>query len=131
MFHRRLKNSHNSADQRWRDNISLAEGVDLQYHVYLFSSREYGWSKIGISKRVESRLKESFSSLPFSVELITSVPVANSKRGAQKVEKNLHKYFSSRHIRGEWFTMIELEEFKKALELFNASIVEVSRGLLV
>ena len=56
--------------------------------------------KIGISKQPQKRLVE-FTKLPYPIEKICIEKVLNYK----EVEKQLHKKFSTKRKRGEWFSL--------------------------
>lgn len=76
----------------------------MSYNVYLISANidDIKLYKIGFTKRnVEDRVREfkTGNCLELNIEY-----VFNSKWGT-KIEKKLHKLFSSKKISGEWFSL--------------------------
>ena len=76
--------------------------------IYLIKCDEY--YKIGISSLPEERVKNIQTSNPHRVELIYKKDVI-SNRGFEKL---LHKKYSSKRIRNEWFKL-SLEDIKKII----------------
>lgn len=75
--------------------------------------------KIGISKDPENR-RWCLDCGPIPVVLVQSQEVSN----ARDLEAELHRYFSSRRVRGEWFE-ISLDELLPIYEAFvTMSIVD-------
>jgi hypothetical protein len=84
--------------------------------VYLMFDTTNGYCKIGISYNPEYREKTLQSEKP-TIELITSkkYPI---RIIAESIEKALHKSFSEKRIRGEWFDLTEkdIEYIKETLK---------------
>jgi hypothetical protein len=98
--------------ERWgklRQVVPL-EDNQKKHSVYLFGNTEHGWYKIGMSINPEQRL-ENFGGLPFEIKLIASVITFENPYMARLVERKLHKVYSYAHIRGEWFSTIETNDF--------------------
>lgn len=70
--------------------------------VYLIRCGSRGPIKIGIAKNVESRLSSLQTANPYELSLIAKVK-CDSRRHALEMETRLHKVFSQKRIRGEWF----------------------------
>ena len=69
--------------------------------------KEYGFVKIGKSKRVEERFMELQVGCPFDLYLFHAF-----QNKGHYLEKLLHEKWSQYHIRGEWFRIEgDLEEF--------------------
>jgi hypothetical protein len=78
---------------------------------YLYLIKQEGYFKIGISKTPARRLAVLQASTPFDVEIVLLIPI---KINAVVVEKQLHDYFSGKHIRGEWYALTDVDcEFIK------------------
>jgi hypothetical protein len=68
-------------------------------YVYLIGSPEFGWYKIGKSRRPNIRVKELGILLPFEIETI-GVWCANDY---SYLEVMLHEKYRGQRINGEWF----------------------------
>jgi hypothetical protein len=68
--------------------------------VYIIGSPD-GYCKIGRAKVLDSRLKQIALQLPFKVELIHSIAVADPIQA----ERVLHRRFADRRMNGEWFAL--------------------------
>ena len=77
--------------------------------VYMLSSLDGKWQKIGMSSSPNRRLTEL--NVPFDLMLVYHIPVEN----ARTVETKLHAHFGDRYVKGEWFTGIGREEFVNAV----------------
>jgi hypothetical protein len=66
--------------------------------VYLIKDISTNYTKIGITKCVQSRIKALKTANP-SVSLFYSHPAE------QKAEKELHKIFKEQNVSGEWFNL--------------------------
>jgi len=71
-----------------------------------------GYYKIGVSKRPRKRIKKLQNGCP--KQLVLWAKVRCSWLG-DSVETDLHKQFSERHVRNEWFDLSE-EEITEAIE---------------
>ncbi|MDP3940647.1 MAG: GIY-YIG nuclease family protein [Deltaproteobacteria bacterium] len=83
---RPLMKSHKLARARPRKNV-----------VYFLRCGDF--IKIGWSKEFGRRIKALSTSSPYDIELITTID------GSPKLERELHKRFSSHHHRNEWFRL--------------------------
>ena len=70
--------------------------------------------KIGYAKDVEKRMVELQVGCPFTLSLIFKLP-AKSERHAQALEAWFHDRWFRRHIRGEWFKTIKLEQIHTSI----------------
>jgi len=93
------------------------------YKVYLISAgRDEKRYKIGYTKRtVWDRLKEIKTSNSDNLEILD---VFESKYGT-KIERVLHRKYSSRKIENEWFRLTENEasQFKKDCQMIHDNFI--------
>lgn len=82
--------------EKWKE-ISVSK-IENDGYVYLVKLDKY--YKIGVSISPDSRLQE-FTLLPYPLEYICIEKVNNFKQ----VEKDLHKLYSQKRVRGEWFLL--------------------------
>ena len=68
--------------------------------VYLISSKN-GLTKIGIAKDVQSRLSSLNTASPIELSLLFYF----NPKNARKAEEELHKRFSIKRVKGEWFNL--------------------------
>ena len=88
--------------------------------VYLIGSSE-GYCKIGVANNTASRLAQLDSTkLPFELTLLADCDAGDA---ARQVESKLHRYFKSRHVRGEWFRMVPVEEFLNKAKQYTEGYV--------
>lgn len=81
--------------------------------VYLIGNTIY--CKIGIACNPKLRVDALDSpKLPFSIELLAEYDAGSD---AYAVEQALHKKFSSKHLRGEWFSHIVPNRFSTVAKL--------------
>ena len=86
-------------------------------YIYFIRSGVRGPIKIGIAKNVDKRLSDLQCANPYELSLITKVK-CDSRRHALYLEKRLHKMFSHKHLRGEWFNgNIQLKKADEFLSL--------------
>ena len=78
---------------------------DAECYVYLMHDTTNGFYKIGISNKPEYRERTLQSEKP-TIELIRAKQYP-SRDIAEAIESSLHKVFSSKRIRGEWFSLDE------------------------
>jgi hypothetical protein len=72
---------------------------DKDRYLYLISGG--GLIKIGIADDVQKRIKTLNLASPVPLELVASFFVSN----AMSVEGELHRHFSDKRVRGEWFDL--------------------------
>lgn len=85
---------------------------DLEY-VYLIKC--YSWTKIGVSKDVDRRLRNIDSpKLPQEPFIIAH----KETRDAYSLESEIHEEFFSENTRGEWFS-VNLENIEKIISKFG------------
>lgn len=77
-------------------------------YVYLIRCSENNFYKIGISKNVETRLKQIQTTSPDKVFIVHKYESSY----ASKIEKALHNFFKSYHRNNEWFELSLTEELK-------------------
>lgn len=93
------------------ENIVDIEWDDPKYYVYLISDGKY--IKIGITKDLQTRLRELQVANPNQLELICAIPL-KSEKDARDLEERLHHEYDEFYIRGEWFDIlkhIDIQEF--------------------
>lgn len=85
--------------------------VKLNGYVYLMVDNRNGLTKIGFSKYPEYREKTLQSEVP-DIEMIFY------EKGSIKIEKEIHKAYEYKRVRGEWFNlnMDDIEEIKNFLK---------------
>ena len=66
--------------------------------------------KIGVAKTINKRIESLQTGNPEEIFLIVAFR-ANSTAHAYQLESNLHKFFASDRIRGEWFRSVNLKKF--------------------
>jgi hypothetical protein len=90
-------------------------------YIYIIKS-DFGW-KIGKATDFESR----FSSIQTSSPVKLILERVFSVNDFDNAEKNLHKLFKEKHIRGEWFNLDikDLDHIKNYLKYNNYLIMEV------
>lgn len=93
------------------------------HFVYLIGNRSLNYYKIGYARNVERRMVAL--NTPFSIELFKKAWTA-SRWGAQVVEKQLHRLFKDKHLRGEWFHDIDVEIFLSCAEFIAAGRVDLA-----
>lgn len=90
--------------------------LDHTPSVYLIGNKKYNFLKIGKSDKPWMRLSALNSpQLPFPIEMLALIKVGNSDSW---IENQLHKAFSKKRLRGEWFHSITAKQFtRKTKEL--------------
>lgn len=86
------------------DSASMAQDTsrnnDRRGFVYLVRNRDSGHVKIGWTRRhPDERMQEIQTSQDDELQLEGCVPATPT------LESNLHRYFRSMHVRGEWFDL--------------------------
>ena len=71
--------------------------------VYFVADRENNHIKIGVSTRLERRLKQLQTANAYPLELMGWIVTEN----AYKAEAALHQKYRSQHVRGEWFAITQ------------------------
>lgn len=83
--------------------ISILPMLTPRMWVYLIAEEfDGGAVKIGISNNVEARIRDLQVGNPNDLTLYAAIGV-KTRLVAQYLEKELHKHFGERHLRGEWF----------------------------
>ncbi|HDX9630885.1 TPA: GIY-YIG nuclease family protein [Bacillus cereus] len=80
--------------------LAFHENANAKF-VYLIIEKLYGAIKIGSTKKLDQRLMQFGVKLPFDIKI---VHIIYSENG-DITEKLLHKYFSSKRLNGEWFSL--------------------------
>ena len=71
-------------------------------YIYFIRMDLRGPIKIGVAKNVEKRLADLQCASPYDLSLITKVE-CGSRRRAYELERQLHKMYGYKRMRGEWF----------------------------
>ena len=110
---KRKKLGMNQLDENWEE-IGTTKIKDASY-LYLMKDFNTGYYKIGISNSPEYREKTLQSEKP-TIEMICNKKYV-SRRMAASFEQALHKTFSEKRVRGEWFELNQndVEEIKSTL----------------
>ena len=93
--------------------------------IYLvgFAHKGEEFLKIGIAKDIKKRLMLLDSPLlPFPLRLLAEYDAGSS---ARLVEKNLHRVFKGKHMRGEWFLNVTSMEFLEYCRLLHKNLLSV------
>lgn len=78
-------------------------------YLYAISSEE-GWTKFGVSKDPEGRLRTLQTANPVPLHLMHTEAFSTPEL-ARRAEKNVHRFLSASRGRGEWFSVnIELAQ---------------------
>lgn len=86
------------------DPVVLRDGLDRSgfvYVIYLDDSAGERFYKIGMSETFSSRFSAHQCASPFQICVACAYFVGNMRME----ERELHREFSSRHVRGEWFRL--------------------------
>lgn len=96
--------------------------------VYVISTMDLKYIKIGSSKSFKQRLSNIQSGCPFPLTLYLSMRTPNYK----KIEIELHKIMNDCHLRGEWFkpTVAQIDFLSDYFALTNKHISEIKHALL-
>jgi len=80
--------------------------------VYAIRSRDTGLIKLGMSRDPKRRLRDLSTASSSELELLWS------HGGGLSLEAFLHRYFTARHVRGEWFDFTDVD----AVALLNHAV---------
>ena len=86
---------------------SLEEISDESVHVYLMYDESTNLYKIGVSNNPKYREKTLQGEIP-KIKTIVSREFKDRKLSLI-MEKTLHDYFKTKHVRGEWFDLNEYD----------------------
>lgn len=90
------------------------DGAELDSKVYALYSSETGLTKIGVTRRLDKRIKEISGMSPDSLEVI------KTWSGGQKDEAGLHYRYRKFRSHGEWFALpLDIRETLAALETLD------------
>ena len=82
-------------------------------YIYLVQAGYTGPIKIGLAKNVNKRMAELQVGNHMDLKLIAAIGPFN-RSIAEQIEKQLHKKFKHKHVRGEWFSRtIDLSAIKE------------------
>ncbi|HEU4554996.1 MAG TPA: GIY-YIG nuclease family protein [Chitinophaga sp.] len=70
-------------------------------YIYFIRETLFGHVKIGRSRNLEKRLRIFAADLPFETQLLRYIKTYNY----EKIELELHKIFSQKRVKGEWFRL--------------------------
>ena len=86
-------------------------------YVYFIRAGNVGPIKIGVATNIQSRMDTLQTGNHLKLALVASIK-CDSRLHALYIEKNLHKLFHYKHIRGEWFCgsirLKDVDEFQEA-----------------
>jgi hypothetical protein len=68
-------------------------------YVYFIGNKEYGFCKIGFSKKPHARMLQIQTGSPFMLEMFGFI------EGTTKEEKSMHRKFAKYRSHGEWFLL--------------------------
>ena len=96
--------------------------------VYVLTTRQFEYIKIGRTKHLKQRLSNIQSGCPFVLALWLSIRTTKDV----EIEKHLHNALSHAHLRGEWFepTVKDLDFLLNFFDLTNKNVKEVAHALL-
>lgn len=79
-------------------------------YIYFLKEKLFGHVKIGRSRNLEKRLRIFAAELPFETQLLYFFKSYNY----EKIELELHKFFSRKRVKGEWFLLdgVDIEKIK-------------------
>ena len=106
----------------------------MNYFVYAMYAGDY--IKIGITKNIESRVRQVQTGTPMVIDLVRYVGVDN-RLSALKKEKEFHNLFKLHNTNGEWFGQAEVIKYRKFIdyfengELIKRGISHKDRGILI
>lgn len=104
--------------RKQQEEMRKRKNQHKSYFIYLMSTWEHDWHKIGISSKPKDRHKNLSTPLPFALELSTVEDIhSGSLVRAQAIETAVHEKFKSKRIKTtEWFYGIVKEDFVKAVK---------------
>lgn len=85
----------------WLENEATPKEQDKSGYIYFVKEKMNDTVKIGKTKNPRTRLRLFEVKLPFEIEILNKVQVADR----HKAETKLHKYFDERNQNGEWFAL--------------------------
>lgn len=93
-------------------------------YCYFIQSGKKGAIKIGVSGDLKQRMAEMQTGNPYQLRLVFAVKCA-SRKIAEQMEGDLHYYFVSQRVRGEWFNRAILKRVGKIawLDMSSREIV--------
>ena len=105
------------------DDFSGYEKLRGMPMVYVLTTFDFKYTKIGIAKNIKQRMSNIQNGCPFTLSLYIGAHAPN----VREIEKYLHDYFSDKNIRGEWFCFND-EDIDKLLDFFSALNNEVKKS---
>ena len=105
-----LKRKQDAMRARQAKRLRLPD--EDQAGIYLIGNEAFGWYKVGKTTHLHTRHGEIDKGIPFTVEILSFVPVSNDKLGAVEyaVLKTLGK---DRYVKNDWFVGISAIEFQQ------------------
>lgn len=91
--------------------------------VYVLTTFDFKYTKIGMAKNIKQRMSNIQSGCPFTLSLYLGAHAPN----VRDIEKYLHDYFSSKNIRGEWFSL-DYDDIDELLNFFSILNREVKKS---
>lgn len=95
-------------------------------HLYLIGNQEYQWFKIGISKKIEERIKQL--NTPFRLTTFYSLRCGNVS-SALALENLMHIRYQDKRVLGEWFSSIDPEDFSNSVRQALESLIKTNINL--
>lgn len=94
--------------------------------VYVLTTSDFKYTKIGIAKNIKQRMSNVQSGCPFHLTLYLGAHAPNTR----DIEKYLHKHFEDKNTRGEWFCLDvgEIDWLSDFFSELNKEIKSVFRG---
>lgn len=105
-----------------KECFSEYEKITEMPTLYVLTTTDLKYMKIGIAKNVKQRMSNIQSGCPFNLSLYLAAHIPNTR----EVEIYLHGYFKEKNTRGEWFSL-NFDEIGKLSDFFfniNRSIKE-------
>ena len=99
----------------WNDALENQRKRSASSYVYLIRESWRGLVKIGVAHNPASRFRDLQNSCPQELVIIGLIPVDNAAR----LERKLHKRFSKKRYRGEWFSLSD-KDIRATLEEYGA-----------
>lgn len=84
----------------------------MKSYCYFIQCGKSGPVKIGICDNISKRISSMQTGNPEELRLAFAIE-CKSRKMAEAIEQDFHKYFKSRNIRGEWFTKSVLKRAHK------------------
>jgi len=84
----------------------------MNQYCYFVQAGKRGPVKIGLCGNLKHRIAELQTGNAEELKIVFAIK-CKSRKMAEAVEWEFHRYFKSRHIRGEWFSRSVIKRFRK------------------